>query len=72
MHDDNQPMVIRSAILDMRVCVPDSWTDGQVEEFASSKDLAGAKVGWKIRKQPSNERVKCGARVGFVHIMLDC
>ena len=73
----NKPQVTKSGALDMQVCVPSSWDDNQVKEFANRENLCGTANGWQIRKQGDkllvgkNERVKCSARKGFVHIMLD-
>lgn len=68
-----------TGILDMQVCVPDSWTDEEVTDFANAQNPAGTTNGWQIRKEGDpglagdDERVKCrGGPVGNVHIMLDC
>lgn len=73
----NVAEVIRMGSLDMQVCVPDYWTDAQVKEFADRKNPCGTDNGWFIRKQGdralagADERVRCGSRSGFVHVMLD-
>ena len=75
--DHKNPVVTRMGALDMQVCVPESWTDEEVERFANSERLCGTSGGWRIRKQGdrllagADERVKCADREGFVHIMLD-
>lgn len=69
--------VIRSSLLSMQVCVPESWTDLSVENFAEHENPSGISGGWGIRRQDDNplqgadERVFCRDRKGFVHIMLD-
>ena len=63
--------------LDMQVCVPESWTDGQVVEFANMMRLCGTAGGWVIRRAGNPalagdpERVRCEDQPRFVHIMLD-
>jgi hypothetical protein len=70
-------MVTRTGALDMQVCVPESWTDERVKEFADRENLCGTQHGWHIRRQGDeallgkDERVPCSSRKGFVHVMLD-
>ena len=65
-------------LLDTQVCVPERWTDEEVEEWTNSHYPTGCNMIWKIRKTGSPflcgslERVPCSSRKGFVHIMLDC
>lgn len=74
---DNQPQVTHRGALDMQICVPATYTDGEATSFANSANLCGTEQGWQIRRtgdkalagQP--ERVPCEGRAGFVHIMLD-
>lgn len=69
--------ILKSGLLDMQVCVPKSWTDKEVKEFADTENLCGTKNGWQIRKQGdkalagADERVECSAEKHNVHIMLD-
>lgn len=69
--------ITRVGVLDIQVCVPSEWTDEQVKEYVNNKYLCGTTNGWQIRKQGhkllagADERVKCSAKEGFVHIMLD-
>lgn len=69
--------VTKVGALDMQVCVPEGWTDAEVETFANYKNLCGTTHGWQIRRQGdeallgADERVKCSSRQGFVHVMLD-
>lgn len=71
------PEVVRTGALNMQVCVPKSWTDAQVLEFANTENVCGTQNGWQIRKQGDkalagqSERVQCGQHEGKVHIMLD-
>jgi len=75
-----KPQVVRTGALDMQVCVPDTWTDKQVLEFAENENHCGTTGGWQIRKQGDkdlngdDERVKCKgdiSRAGYIHVMLD-
>lgn len=72
-----KPEVARAGILDMQVCVPEDWTDAQVESFANKENYCGTKNGWRIRKEGDSllggmpERNPCSERNGCVHITLD-
>ena len=71
-----EPEVTKRGALDMQVCVPESWTDEQVKEFADTHNFCGTTHGWAVRKQAdykieAKERTPCHDRAGFVHIMLD-
>lgn len=69
--------VTRRGALDMQVCVPADWTLDQIKAFADRENLCGTENGWQIRTEGSPllrgepERVKCAARAGHVHVMLD-
>jgi hypothetical protein len=69
--------VTRRGALDMQVCVPADWTDGQVKAFADTENVCGTENGWCVRKTGDKflvgclERVPCAKRNGYVHIMLD-
>ena len=71
------PQVTRHGIFDMQVCVPASYTNRQVKDFAESAYRCGTSNGWSIRKKGSKylkgdlERQPCNDREGYVHIMLD-
>lgn len=70
--------VTHTGILDMQVCVPWAWVDGEVEAFAERKNPCGTTHGWQIRKDGNPrldgdpERVDCASRPGFAHVMLEC
>lgn len=72
-----KPMVLRNTLLHCQACVPADWTDEQVKEFVEAENPCGTEGGWHLRRQGSpdlagcNERVRCEARDGFVHIMFD-
>lgn len=74
------PSVTRRGLLDMQVCVPDSFTDEEVEAFANRANPAGTQQGWKIVKAgskwlggyPERNPCACGSRAGCVHILLEC
>lgn len=75
---ENMAEVTKHGLIDMQVCVPDSWNDKQVVEFANRENLCGTSNGWSIRREDNpvlngdGERVTCSDREGFVHIMLEC
>ena len=74
---ENAAEVTMSGPLDMQVCVPESWTDGEILFFAEREHPCGTENGWSIRKKGSRflagvgERVPCEERDRFVHVMLD-
>ena len=71
------PVVTRIGLLDMQVCIPTDWSDEQIAAFAELGQPCGTTHGWQIRRQGDkalsgdDERVPCGERPGFVHVMLD-
>ncbi len=71
-----KPEVTRVGMLDMQVCVPENWTDVQIEDFANKENYCGTRNGWKIRKEDellcgTPERNSCSERNGYVHVTLD-
>jgi hypothetical protein len=73
------PEVVRIGLFDMQVCVPKSYTDEQVEEFAKNETLAhGASLNWKIRREGNKylagdpERQQCADHTDKCHIRLEC
>lgn len=72
------PEVTLFGIVDMQVCVPAAWFDAEVQDFADRENPTELEHGWKIRKEGhpvlngAHERVECGSRLGYVHIMLEC
>ena len=77
-----KPIVIQSGLVDMQVCVPATFTDDEVIEFANRENPAGTEGGWSIRTAEDDPvqkgdatRVDCldtEERSGCVHIMLVC
>jgi len=69
--------VTKTGILDMQVCVPKHWTDGDVLLFANKENECGTEHGWQIRRKGSEllagaeERTTCNDRSSHVHVMLD-
>jgi len=69
--------VTRRGLLDMQVCIPKSWEDGEVLEFAEAENPCGTTHGWSIRREGSEylsgspERVPCVEKPDYVHIMLN-
>lgn len=74
----SEPEITKTSLLSMQVCVPESWPDEQVEEYANTSNPAGTTQGWVMRHDGDpalagcDERVPCSEREGCVHIMLDC
>ena len=77
MNKQQNAEVTRRGFLDMQVCIPDSWEDKQVVEFAEVENPCGTENGWAIRKEGSEylagapERAKCHDRCNCVHVTLD-
>lgn len=71
------PMVTRTGLMDMQICVPEDWTDEQIKGFADRNNPCGTQNGWAIRKEGDKllegapERRPCADRDEYVHIMLD-
>ena len=76
--EHDKPMITQVGIFDMQVCVPESWSNDEVEEWATKENPAGTERGWRMKRtgeeslRGANERVKCEGRDGFVHIMFAC
>lgn len=72
-----EPAMTKRGLLSCQVCVPNDWSDKQVNEFAEREFPCGTENGWFIRREGDRalagaaERVPCQQREGFVHIMLD-
>ena len=73
------PAITHIGLFDLQVCVPKTFTDDEVTEFANKEHICGTTKGWTIRRQGSeflggcDERVQClgSGREEFCHIMLD-
>lgn len=71
-------IVTKYGIFDMQVCVPSTWTDQQVTDFANQKNPSGTENGWQIKKEGHEslkgdpERNQCADASDRVHIMLEC
>lgn len=72
------PQLTKSSLCACQVCVPDDWTDAQIESFANRVNPTGIQSQWHIRKEGHEalagdpERVMCNERTGCVHVMLEC
>jgi len=71
-------IVTKKTAFSIHVCVPASWSDEQVIDFAESEWSCGTENGWQIRRQGdpllygNDERVPCrGHPKDKVHIVLD-
>jgi len=70
--------VIKIGLIGMQVCVPKSWSNEEIIEFAEMKNLCGVCNGWQICKERKGlyknfpEETQCEEKEGFVHIMLKC
>lgn len=72
----SEPEVTRVGLLDMQVCVPESWNDEQVVGFANAANPSGIANKWFIRTDPKllagdPIRQPCDDRAGHIHVMLD-
>jgi len=66
------PEIIRCSVFALQVCVPATWTDEEIEEFAEQEHPAGAFDGWHIQRDgPYPERVSCNDREGFIHVVVE-
>lgn len=65
------PQVTHYGIFDMQVCVPKTYADSQVLEFAERENICGTTSGWHIRRTGDTERVQCVKFEENCHIMLD-
>jgi len=69
--------VVRSGVLSIQVCVPKSWPDDYVLNFAETENPCGTTNGWHIRRHGDeslggcDERVQCSSIEENCHIMLD-
>lgn len=69
--------VTQRGMFDMQVCVPGTWSDEDVKNFADREYPCGTDRGWFIRRagdaalQGEPERTTCGIDAQRVHIMLD-
>ena len=62
-------------ILSARVCVPEDWTERQVEVFVNEKSPTGINSDWGIVPESEMEdpqRVQCHEHPENVHIVLWC
>ena len=86
LNEDRRPSVVQTGPLHMQVCVPQEYTDNQVEIYANYISPCGTTEGWKIRRNqglmvdPNKaegnyptyfERVECGEKPRFVHVLLE-
>lgn len=76
MSAKQEPQVVRQKLLGIQVCVPKSWTNKKVQDFANRSVPSGTSGGWKVVKKHDNgdkARVACASkeRDNFVHIILE-
>lgn len=57
------PEVTHYGVLDMQVCVPESWTDEQILAFAEKKFPCGTTNGWFIRRQADYDKAIAEGKV---------
>lgn len=73
-----QPAVMRMTLLDLHVCVPDTWTDERTQTWVNNESPAGTEHGWELYQDGAERlvgtpsRVKCADRAGYVHRVLGC
>lgn len=72
------PNVTRCALCHMQVCVPETWTNAQIERYANGERPTGIESRWKVTRVANKagtldpERVPCESRKGFIHVVLKC
>lgn len=49
--EEGQPLVVRSSLLWMQVCVPKDWTNKQVEEWVNKDSPTGITMPWVLTTQ---------------------
>ena len=68
--------VLKSTILAMQVCVPETHTEEQIIAFAEKENPCGTSHGWGIAKEGHaslmghSARVKCSELSGHIHCVL--
>lgn len=76
--DKPQPSIIRTSLLTIQVCIPETWNDEQIIEYVNTTYPSGTKNGWMIVKEGDdllaghNERVRCSQYSNYVHVLLTC
>ena len=68
---------LKISLCSMQVCVPEDWSDEQIEQFSNISWPTGIQHRWKVRKDPElldgdPERNPCSDKGRMVHVMLDC
>lgn len=67
---DTQAEVIQHGFIELRVCVPEDWTDNDITAYAEETNPCGTETGWMIRT--AADRIPCpDSKFGFVHVILD-
>lgn len=71
-----EPQVIRMGIFDAQVCVPNSFSNKQAEDFLEEQFPPGAGLTWKLREdeeslQGDPVRCQCKDHSDKVHITFD-
>lgn len=73
---DRSPQVVRRRFLAIQVCVPGSWNNTRIKDFADAAEPCGTQNGWHVYEegaeglQGTPARVPCADRKGFVHVVL--
>lgn len=76
--EHENPMITKIGVFYMQVCVPETWSNEEAEQWANKENPAGTERGWIMKHTGDeslygcNERVQCQGRSGFVHIMFSC
>lgn len=65
------PEIVRQSLLWIQVCVPETFTDAEVEDFANTTHPTGISSQWQIQ-QLEPVRCKCEERQGCSHLVLVC
>lgn len=69
-----KPEIIRETLMSLQLCIPDTWSDEHIEEFANTAKHVGGEWRWRIRQEASGSdpaRNPCAAQPGHVHLIVD-
>lgn len=72
MSDQPKPEVVRIGLVWIQVCVPEAFTDEQIEKFANTEAPTGIGSQWAIDRDQKLVRAKCDEREGCTHLVLKC
>jgi len=65
---DYVPEIICAELLSLQLCIPQDWSNHDIENLAEEKNPCGTTHGWRFDE--SLGRVPCSDRPGFVHVIV--